>query len=78
MSVKEEITQAVQNLDDAELQQIADYLAFLRFRARKSRLPSPDAVSLDALYAESAENDLDLAEQGMAEYTQGLLAEDEK
>ena len=59
-----------------ELQEVADYLAFLRFRARAHVLPSPDDPALAMLYREFGEEDRNLAEEGMAVYEQGLRMED--
>ncbi len=76
MSVREQIVQAVENLDEAELQQVAEYLAFLKYRARVSAVPTRNSAQVAALYAQFAEEDRDLAEDGMAEYNQSLLVED--
>jgi len=78
MSLKEQVVWEVEHLPETELQYVADYLAFLKFRARRKRLPAPslDPGSLAALYAESAEDDRALAEEGMEEYMQALAAED--
>jgi hypothetical protein len=37
MSIKEEIIIALENLDEAELQQVAEYIAFLKFRAKTTK-----------------------------------------
>jgi hypothetical protein len=78
MSLKEQVVREVERLPEAELQHIADYLAFLKFQARRRRVPSrlPDTASLATLYAEFAEEDRVLAEEGMAEYVHSLAAED--
>lgn len=76
MSLKEQVRRELENLDETELLQVSEYLAFLRFRLR---LPSPplfDEAKLGALYAECASEDHGLAEEGITEYNQGLLAED--
>jgi hypothetical protein len=67
-SVKEQVTEALNSLSEAELQQVADYVAFLRFRARVAPPPAIDATQLAALYAEFADEDRALAEEGMEEY----------
>ena len=61
MTVKEQVTQTLESLSEAELEQVAEYLAALKSRS---------------LYAQSAQDDRRLAEAGMAEYNQQLPAED--
>ena len=78
MSLKEQVLREVECLPDAELQLIADYLAFLKFQDRRKRVAAqlPNVVSLATLYAEFADEDRALAEEGMAEYVHSLAAED--
>ena len=75
MSIKDEVNRSLDTLGEAELRQVADYVAFLKFRTRL-RAPLGDPAQWAALYAESAEEDRALAEEGIAEYQRGLLAED--
>ena len=74
--VKEQVTQEIEDLSEAELQQVAEYLAFLKFRDRTRVKSSLDETQLAALYVESSDEDRLLAEGGMEEYAKGLLAED--
>lgn len=76
MTLKEYVAQTLESLSDDDLHQVAEYLAFLKFRALKSNMPAFDAEQVAALYAEFAEEDRLLAEEGMADYYQGLVAED--
>jgi len=76
MSIKELVCRELDHLDESELRQVAEYLAFLRFRERLSSTPLLDEEHLAALYGESAEEDRGLAEEGIAEYGRHLLAED--
>ncbi len=64
MSLKERVAQEIDCLDDTKLQQVADYLAFLRFQSRPKISLLEDA-QLAALYAEFAEEDRQMAEEGM-------------
>lgn len=77
MLTKEYITRELDTLNKAELRQVADFVAFLKFRAARA----VDISALDAgtaqLYAEFAEEDRLLAEQGMGEYFVRLQHEDE-
>ena len=59
MSLREQLVCEIERLPEAELQYISDCLAFLKFRARRHRVPSvpPDSASVAALYAEFAAED---------------------
>jgi len=76
MTIKEQVTRALDSLTHAELQQIAEYLAFLKLRSRIHPTSPLNATQLAALYADCADEDRSLAEDGMAEYSQSLLQED--
>jgi len=76
MSLRELVTQEINALGELELQQVAEYMSFLKFQARRKAKPSLDETELAALYAEFAEEDRALAESGMADYANGLAAED--
>lgn len=75
MSLRERILSEIDRIDDDKLTLVSDYLAFLRFRSRSVPRISDDA-SLKALYAEFAEEDRAMAEEGMEEYAAQLDAED--
>jgi hypothetical protein len=75
-SVKEQVTHALESLNEMELQQVAEYVAFLKFRARVAPLPAVDATHLAALYAEFADEDRALAEEGLEEFRDQLHVED--
>ena len=76
MTVKEYVTQVLESLSETELQQVAEYLAFLKFRARVYAIPRLDTTQVGALYAEFADEDQAMAEEGMSDYNAGLFAED--
>ncbi len=67
MSVKEQVIQELDRLTETELAEVATFLAFLKFRAR-IKSPSTDEAQLATLYAEFAEEDRGMAEEGMADY----------
>ena len=78
MLVKEYITQELELLNDAELQQLAEYLAFLKFRARLGPLPlQMTDEKLQDLYTQFEDEDLVLVESGLKEYVAVLALEDE-
>lgn len=76
MSIREQVVQEMGALSEAALKQVADYVAFLRFQERFRHKPESDEVKLAALYAEFAEEDRELAEEGMADYAAQLARED--
>ena len=52
LSIKAQVAEALNLLNEAELQQVADYVAFIRFRARIAPLTPEDEAQLAALYKE--------------------------
>jgi len=76
MLVKEYVTQELERLNETQLQQVAEYLAFLRFQTRVHTTSPLMAMSVAALYAEFGEEDRRLAEDGMVEYNANLVVED--
>jgi hypothetical protein len=78
MSIKEKVTTSLDSLDEAELQQVAEFVAFLKFQARVRKNSSRHLDNLATLYAEFAEEDRELAEEGFSEYAHNLVTEDAK
>ena len=76
MSIKEHVIHGLDTLSEAELVQVAEFLAFLKFRARLQPMPELDDAQLATLYAACADEDRALADEGMADYVQGLCQED--
>jgi hypothetical protein len=74
MSVKEQVVEEIENLSESEIEEVAKYLAFLKFRARYTT-PKFDQAQLAALYAEFADEDREMAEEGMSDYVQSFVAE---
>jgi hypothetical protein len=72
MSVKEHIIQGLDTLSEAELVQVAEFVAFLKFRTRFQPRSTLDEAQLAKLYAAFAEEDQALAEEGLADYVHGL------
>lgn len=78
ISIKEKLAQELETMSEAELEQVAEYMAFLRFRAKRRIIPILDEEQLATVYAEFADEDQELAEEGMADYTKGLRREDSR
>jgi hypothetical protein len=76
MTTKEQIAQQLEGLSEGELAQIAEYLAFLKFRSRVKSMSALDQTKFASLYAEFGDEDRELAEQGMSHYAESLTEED--
>ena len=76
ISTKEKVVTSLAELSDTQLQTVAEFLEFLKFRERRRVEPQFDDASLEALYAEFADEDRELAEVGLAEYAANLERED--
>ena len=78
MSVRERISAQLEHFAESELEEIAKYVAYLKFRtkAQKTRIPNQDELA--ALYGQAADEDVELAEVGMSDYAGSLAAEDTK
>ncbi len=68
LSIRDNLIQQVQSLGERELHQVSEYVAFLKFRAHRLVRSSFDTKEIAALYAEFADEDRQLAEEGVAEY----------
>jgi ABC-type phosphate transport system auxiliary subunit len=76
ISTKEQVVTGLAELNDAQLQTVAEFLEFLKFRERRKFETQLDDSRLEALYAEFADEDRELAEAGLAEYAANLERED--
>lgn len=77
VTLKDVITQELETLNEEQLRQIADFIAFLKFRTRFVSMQT-DENQIAALYSEFAEEDRELAEEGIDEYAELLRQEDLK
>lgn len=71
----EALKQDLDQLTRAQLQQVADFIAFLKFREQRCR-PTLDPIQLASLFTEFADEDRALAEEGMNDYAAMLHQED--
>ncbi len=77
MLTKEWVILELETLSEPELDEVADYLAFLKFRSRTHAIPQYDDNEVSMLYTQFAEEDRQLAEEGMNDYYHALQHEDE-
>ena len=68
MTTQEQINQQLNHLNQDQLNQVADFITFLKFREKLIQAK---------LYQEFAEEDRQLAEVGMNEYADLLTKEDQ-
>lgn len=73
----EALKQDLDQLTRDQLQQVADFIAFLKFRDRHRRRLTLNPSQLAALATEFAEEDRALAEKGMSDYAALLHREDQ-
>jgi hypothetical protein len=57
MLIRNQIVQELDELDETELKQVAEYIAFLRLRAQHRIISSFDEAELASMYAEFAGKD---------------------
>lgn len=78
MSTKEQIVHELNNLNQADLEQIAQYLTFIKYKVRIKPAPTMDEAQLAALYSQFGEEDRQLAEEGMSDFADVVAKEDHK
>jgi hypothetical protein len=72
----EDLKQDLDKLTYNQIQQVADFIAFLKFRDRHQHKVILDPIQMADLFAEFAEEDRALAEEGMRDYAVMLKKED--
>jgi hypothetical protein len=73
----EDLKQDLDQLTKDQLQQVADFITFLKFRNQR-RYAVLDPAQLALLSTEFADEDLALAEVGMSDYAAMLVQEDQR
>ena len=76
MSIKENVIKDLNSLSKPDIGRVAEYINFLKFRGRLRTFPVLDEEKTEAIYAEFADEDKDLAEAGIPDFTEGLAKED--
>jgi hypothetical protein len=79
MSVSTEaLKQDLDRLTHSQLQQVAEFIAFLKFRNERRHRVVLDPIQLAEVFAEFADEDRALAEAGMNDYAVMLDREDQR
>ena len=76
ISTKEKVVTSLTELSETQLQTVVEFLEFLKFRERHKSEQPFDEEKLAALYGEFADEDRELAEIGLSEYSANLERED--
>jgi len=74
----EALKQELDLLTDNQLQQVADFIAFLKFRNQRRHRVIVDSMQLANLFTEFADEDRAFAEAGMNDYAVMLHEEDQQ
>jgi hypothetical protein len=74
----EALKQDLDRLTYSQLQQVAEFVAFLRFRNQRRNQVVLDPIQLADMFAEFADEDRALAEAGMNDYAVMLRQEDQE
>ena len=77
VATSESLKQDIEKLTDEQLQQVAEFIAFLQFQEKRKRI-NLDPVLLAPLATEFAEEDRALAESGIGDYADMLAQEDQR
>ncbi|MEM8610769.1 MAG: hypothetical protein AAGF93_02035 [Cyanobacteria bacterium P01_H01_bin.105] len=76
-TTSESLKQDIEKLTDEQLQQVAEFITFLRFQEKRKRI-NLDPVLLAPLATEFAEEDRALAESGIGDYADMLAQQDQR
>ena len=75
IALKEQIAQELNRLNEEQLRQLANFIAFMKYQARCDLLQEKKN-KLAEMFGEFASEDRVMAEEGMAEYAELLRKED--
>lgn len=76
LTLKDKINREIDKLNEEQLQEVINFISFLKFRYRLNRQTDFNLTHVANLYQEFAEEDRKLAEEGIDEYVELLKEED--
>lgn len=76
MEIKDHLIKEIDTLDKKQLNELEEYVSFLKFRSRFKSSIDFNKKQIAQLYKEFGEEDRLLAEEGMSDYREMLSRED--
>jgi len=76
MTIKEILLHELDELKETDMEKVVEYIKFLKVKHIFLPLKNSEEKDYASLYAEFEEEDKELAEQGIAEYSNQLAKED--
>jgi len=76
MKVQERLKKEIKSLNEQQLHDLEQYIAFLKYRSRFTISQSFDNNEIFRLYRKFSKEDIELAEEGMDDYIAGLNKEE--
>ena len=76
MTVQERLEKEIKSLDEQQLHDLEQYIAFLKYRSRFTISQSFDNNEISRLYKKFSKEDIEFAEEGMNDYIAGLTKEE--
>ncbi len=76
MKVQERLQEEIKSLNEQQLNDLEQYIAFLKYRSRFMISQSFDNDNIFSLYRKYSKEDIEFAEEGMDDYIVGLNKED--
>ena len=76
MTVQERLKKEIKSLNEQQLHDLEQYIAFLKYRSRFTISQSFDNNEIFRLYRKFSKEDIELAEEGMDDYIAGLNKEE--
>ena len=76
MTVQERLKKEIKSLNEQQLHDLEQYVAFLKYRSRFTISQSFDNNEIFRLYRKFSKEDIEFAEKGMDDYIAGLTKEE--
>lgn len=77
VNIKDLLAKEIENLNDEQLKQVSDFIAFLKYRNYAAKLPIEKSQAI-TIHSEFARSDRQLSEVRFEEYSEFIRQEDLK